>query len=64
MRQVNPYTRFIKPRKPESLPMRIWGYVAAGIVYLAYGLFWIIWQRLTRGPLGQRKRSLRYLDDL
>ncbi len=63
MPQVNPYPRFIKPKKPESLPMRIWGYVAAGIVYLTYGLFWIAWQWLTRDRFGRRKRRLRFLDE-
>ena len=63
MPQVNPYTRFIKPKKPESLPMRIWGYVAAGIVYLTYGVFWLAWQWLTRDRFGRRKRRLRFLDE-
>ena len=27
----SPYTRHIKPKGPESLPMRIWGYIGAGI---------------------------------
>jgi hypothetical protein len=63
MPQVNPYTRFVKPKKPESLPMRIWGYVAAAIVYLAYGVFWIAWQWLTRDRFGRRKRRLRFLDE-
>ena len=63
MPQSNPYTRFIKPKRPESLPMRIWGYVAAGIVYLTYGLFWLAWQWLTRDRFGRRKRRLRFLDE-
>jgi hypothetical protein len=63
MPQPNPYTRFIRPKKPESLPMRIWGYVAAGIVYLTYGIFWIAWQWLTRDRFGRRKRRLRFLDE-
>ena len=61
---VNPYTRHIKSRKPEPWPLRIWGYVAAGIVYVAFGIGAIIWGSVSRDRLGRRKRSLRHLDDL
>ena len=64
MPQVNPYTRHIKPKKLESLALRIWGYVGAGIVYLMYGVFWVAWQWLTRDRFGRRKRRLRFLDDM
>jgi hypothetical protein len=62
--QPNPYTRFIKPKQPEPLPMRIWGYIGAGIAWTLFGRFWLSWQYLTRNRLGMRKWSLRHLDDL
>lgn len=64
MSQPNPYTRFVKPKQPESLPMRIWGYIGAGIAWFLFGILWVTWQYLTRNRLGMRKWKLRHLDDL
>ncbi len=64
MPQPNPFTRHIKPKLPEPWWLRIWGFLAAGIVYAAFGVGAIFWNSLSRDRLGRRKRSLRHLDDL
>ena len=60
----NPYTRHIKPKGPESLPMRIWGYIGAGIAWLLFGVFMVLWNGVSRNRLGMKKRAFRDLDDL
>jgi hypothetical protein len=60
----NPYTRHIKPKKPESLPMRIWGYIGAGIAWLLFGVFMLVWNLLTRDKYGRKKRAFRDMEDL
>ncbi len=64
MVQPNPYTRHIKPKKPEGKLMRLWGYVGSAIVWVMFGVGAIFWNAASRDALGRRKRGLRHLDDL
>ena len=59
----SPYSRHIKPKKPESLPMRIWGYIGAGIAWLVFGMFMAVWELLTRDRFGRKKGAFRDLEN-
>ncbi len=62
--QRSEFTRHIKPKKPETGLLKVWGYVAAGIVYVTFGIGMILWNMISRNSLGMKKRGLRDLDDL
>ena len=58
----SPFTRHLKPKKPESLPMRIWGYIGAGVAWLAFGMFMAVWE-LFEADRAEAAAALRRAED-